>query len=323
MTDKMKKTGILIWTGNFRTNLSARLQELDGVNVMEASTEEEAAEKLSKSEIFIASAAIWSRHLSDAIKDSGEIKWLQLLNAGYDNVLADGIPQHVILSTIGELGSDTVAEHAVAMLLSLLRQFPHIISSSNDTLDIHDLGKIITTLRGKEITVFGFGHIGRKISRLLACFGTNVHIIAKNRRYDSELGVQIYPQNELDTFLNSSDVLIICAPLNDETRSAISKSAFEAMKPGCYVVNVSRGAIVDTEALTASLKNGKIAGAALDVTDPEPLRSDHPLMHMPNVFITPHIAWAGDSEWMKDQLEQYIVENVNNYIAGGNINNAI
>jgi phosphoglycerate dehydrogenase-like enzyme len=109
---------------------------------------------------------------------------------------------------------------------------------------------------------------------------------------------------------------VVCAPLNEATERLIDETAFAAMKPGARLVNVSRGPIVDTNALVDALKKGKIAGAGLDVVEPEPLPASHPLWSLPNVIVTPHVAWAGGGESHFLKQCELVVENVGHFARG-------
>jgi phosphoglycerate dehydrogenase-like enzyme len=120
----------------------------------------------------------------------------------------------------------------------------------------------------------------------------------------------------LRSSLPELDALIICAPLTEATEKMMDAGAFVAMKRGGYLVNVSRGAIVDTNALVAALERGVLAGAALDVVDPEPLPPSHPLWSAANVILTPHTAWAGGGESQRRRLQEFLRDNVRRFARG-------
>ena len=130
----------------------------------------------------------------------------------------------------------------------------------------------------------------------------------------SDLADRIYPPQQLQVMLADADYVILAAPELPETRRLIGKSELARMKPAAFLINVARGSLVDTEALTQALEAGEIAGAGLDVTDPEPLPPEHPLWRLPNVLITPHLAGATDRFW-QSQLD-LLRENLRRYLAG-------
>ena len=146
-------------------------------------------------------------------------------------------------------------------------------------------------LRGKTLGIVGFGQIGQAVARRALGFGMRVLYTSRKAKPEAEreLGARRVP---LETLLSESDVVSLHVPLTPETRHLIDESALRRMKPTAYLVNMARGGVVDTAALVRALQEGWIAGAALDVTDPEPLPPDHPLYRLPNCVITPHIGSA-------------------------------
>jgi D-3-phosphoglycerate dehydrogenase len=116
--------------------------------------------------------------------------------------------------------------------------------------------------------------------------------------------------------LNEVAAIVICAPLNEATDRLVDGAAFAAMRRGAWLVNVSRGGIVDTSALVEALRSGILTGAALDVVDPEPLPASHPLWSLPNVLLTPHTAWAGGGAAQELQVEELVVENARRFARG-------
>ena len=147
-------------------------------------------------------------------------------------------------------------------------------------------------VHGKALGIVGLGAIGEAVARRAQGFGMTVLYYSRTRNPQAEdaLGVRWAP--DLKQLMRESDFVSVHVPLNDETRGIVGEAELAEMKPTAFLVNTSRGATVDPKALYAALSSGSIAGAALDVTDPEPLPTDDPLMTLPNVVITPHIAPA-------------------------------
>lgn len=146
-------------------------------------------------------------------------------------------------------------------------------------------------VHSKTLGIVGLGRIGRQVARRARGFDMNVCYFNRNRRMDVEyeMGVRYVSFDEL---LAASDFIMLTCPLTEATRGLIGREAFAKMKPGATLVNISRGPVVDTEALTEALQSNRIAGAALDVTDPEPLPREHPLLKQPNLTIAPHLGSA-------------------------------
>lgn len=185
-------------------------------------------------------------------------------------------------------GSESVAEHAVALTLALLRRIPstqqHLLEGGWRGPDTG-----IETLRGKTVGLIGFGRIGRAVSRLFSALGTKV--ISYDPYVDTseaaQLGVDFLPMDEL---LAASHVVSVHVIATDGTYKLLDEHAFARMPTGGYVVNTSRGTVIDQRALYEALDSKHLAGAALDVFDPEPPDRSNPLLHLPNVIVTPHVA---------------------------------
>ena len=211
---------------------------------------------------------------------------------GYDNIDIDactkrGIP---VGNTPGVL-VDTTADLAFALLLCAARRIHegwNFVREGNWRPGTSFPFGI--DLRGRTLGIVGLGQIGTAVSRRAKAFGMNIIYFDKFRRKDeSELGVTYATFDEL---LGKADCIIVFTQLTAETRGLFSHKEFARMKPTAIFVNAARGPIVDTGALLEALTNNRIAYAALDVTDPEPLPVDHPLLKLPNILITPHIGSA-------------------------------
>ncbi len=169
--------------------------------------------------------------------------------------------------------------------------------------------------------VVGLGGIGSEIAKRAHGFG--MHVLATRRSeqpkpdYVDEQGLA----DDFERFLPRADVVAICVPLTDETRGLFDDEEFASMKAGSYLINVARGGIVETPALLEALRSGRLAGACLDVTDPEPLPREHPLWREPNVVITPHI--ASDATLTDERWWSLYRENVRRFAAGEPLLNTV
>jgi phosphoglycerate dehydrogenase-like enzyme len=202
-----------------------------------------------------------------------------------------------------------VAEHALGMTIALLRAFPR-----RARLTRWDDQMIGTSLYGRRVTIVGAGGIAREMMRLLAPFDVAITIV---RRTDHPVdgAEQTLTTDRLPDVLDTTDVLVIAAAHTAETRHLISTREFERMKPAAVVVNIARGPLIDAAALEHALRNQLIAGAALDVTDPEPLPEGHPLWTAPNILITPH--QADTPEMIAPLLAVRIEHNVRAFLGDG------
>lgn len=308
---------VLVYTGHDDAALCAELAKLKGADIVQGSQDRgELLKQIVAAEVFIGQAGRWGADIADAMARAPKLRWLQLANAGYDNVERAGVPEHVTLTTLGGIGCEVLAEHAVAQLLAVMRALPQFIAAQQQRRwTFTNLVGEVTTLWRKHVVILGFGPIGQAVRDRLRGFEARVTAVARSSRTD-EQGTRVVPYEQLHAVLGQADALVIACPSKPATRKLINAEAFEAMRPGCFIMNVSRGSIIDTDALVAALNAGKVGGAALDVTDPEPLPPEHALWGYPNVLITPHTAWAGGGQPVRMRLEAHMVENVRRYVAG-------
>ncbi len=213
---------------------------------------------------------------------------------GYDNVDPEAAAARGIwvTNTPGVL-AETTADFAFALLLAAAR---NVVTSERDTRaggwkTWSPTAFLGPDVHGATLGIVGFGEIGQAVARRASGFRMRVLYTSRTRKpaLEAELGVE---WRELPELLAESDFVSLHTPLTAETRHLIGRAEFEQMRRSAILVNTARGPVVDQDALVDALRTGQVAGAALDVTDPEPLPLDHPLFELPNVIITPHIASA-------------------------------
>ena len=207
------------------------------------------------------------------------LKLVQTLGTGYDWIISS-LPAGVQLANNPGINAGPVAEWVVAAVLTMLRNFSEF---HNDQRDRHWHQRVTGELGGSKVLVIGFGAIGKRITSLLRAFDADVAVAASRKRPG------VNGPDEIPDLLRWADVVVVMVPLNDTTRHMVDAQFLAAMRDGAVLVNAARGAVVDTSALVAELKTGRIR-AVLDVTDPEPLPLDHELWGLPGVVITPHVA---------------------------------
>jgi phosphoglycerate dehydrogenase-like enzyme len=306
---------LLVWTGGDDTSLCSQLADIAGVQVLPAASAAAAAAAMPIADAMIGSVIPWNEMLADALRNSPQLRWLQVMNAGYDNLEALRLPRHLRLSTLGALGSAFVAEHALTLLLAAMRALPRAVAAARgQQWNIPRQQRAMRSLRGSSIAIVGYGPIGRELALLLGACGATPIGIARSARV--EAGVRVRPLTELHAVLSQVDAVVVCAPLKKATRRLLDGAAFAALREGAVVVNVSRGPIIDTAALCAALKSGRLRGAGLDVTDPEPLPPDHELWSHPGVVLTPHVAWAGAPAHSRSERIDFAVANVRRVLRG-------
>lgn len=245
------------------------------------------------------------------------VRWVQLPAAGVEQWLEGGTvkahPQLTWTSAAGAFAA-TVAEHALALLLAGVRALPaHLAASSWTPTEFYPhLG----TLRGATVGIVGAGGIGRALIPMLA--GIGAHSLAVTRSGGPVPGAtETLPVERIDELWPAADHFVIAAPATAKTVRLVGARQFAAMKPTAWVVNVARGSLVDTDALVDALSTGTIAGAGLDVTDPEPLPDGHPLWSLPNAIITPHD--SNPPALRVPAFLEHVVENVTRFASGAEL----
>jgi len=210
---------------------------------------------------------------------------------GYDVVDLDAATRHKVMACNTPEGPTvSTAEHTVALLLSAAKLMPVAQQRLREATSNYVVVNDGIELDGLTVGIVGFGRIGSRVGRTLAALGMN--ILVNDPFIEDE---QIPPSMERVSFedaLTRADVVTLHLPLEPATQRFMGAAEFDAMRPGAIFVNAARGGLVDHDALVAAIDSGRLHSAALDVTDPEPLPTDHPLLHRENVIVTPHIAAA-------------------------------
>jgi len=245
-----------------------------------------------------------------ALPDS--VRWVQLSSAGIEAFLAAGrIDNQRVWTSAAGAYADQVAEHAVGLLLAGVRGL--VTAAAQRSWRPELVAPRVTGLAGTTVAVIGAGGIGRRIVELLV--PQHVRVIAVNRSgRDVPLADRTVPVSAVEGVWNQVDHVMIAAPATDASRHLIGASVLARLKPTSWVVNIARGSLIDTAALLDAVTEGRIAGAGLDVTDPEPLPPDHPLWTTPGILITPHTANPGPLA--QRDLAERIRRNVERFAAG-------
>jgi phosphoglycerate dehydrogenase-like enzyme len=245
-----------------------------------------------------------------------KLRWVQAWSAGVDRYLGlDGLMRNDAIAFTNMKGAHgpAIAEHVFAMLLALTRQLPRHRAAQLAGRWSRDASGM-TALAGRTLLVVGLGGIGTEVARRGAAFDMRVLATARTARATPEFVEHLGLSDELDALLPQADVVVLCVPLTDETRGLSGAERIARMKRGAYLINIARGAVVDTDALIAALSSGRLAGAGLDVTDPEPLPDGHPLFALDDAVITPHV--ASSAEITGERAFAVFRENVRRFGAG-------
>ena len=273
----------------------------------------------------------WGTELSTAlggadgklsIQDAApHLKWIQLTSAGADRLLNSGfIEGGITVTTVSGLHATPIGEFILTSILMFAKGAPKSMRAQAK----HEWARFAPTeLYGKTVGIVGFGHIGEEAGRLAKAFGC--HVIATKRsatvRTSSANADEILPASELHDLLRRSDYVVLSMPLTPETRGMIGERELRAMKPTAVLVNIARGPVTMEADLVRALREGWIAGAALDVFDQEPLPADSPLWDMENVVVTPHI--SGGTEIYNQRAVAIFAANLRRYLAGEPLQNVV
>jgi phosphoglycerate dehydrogenase-like enzyme len=257
------------------------------------------------------------------VKAGAALKWIHLLTAGADPCASQpGVADGGILLTSSQgLHSPAGADHALALLLAVTRRINTYGEQQRrgrfdqpwaNAAVVLDSG--IAELDGKNLLVAGLGGIGTEIARRGSAFGLHVRGTRNSSREGPEFVEYVGLPDETADLVAWADFVVNALPLTPQTRGMFDAKLFAAMNPSAFFINVGRGETVVTDDLVDALATGKLAGAGLDVNDPEPLTPGHPLWAMPNVVLTPHMAAASDQ--LERRLLVLAMENLRRYAAG-------
>lgn len=218
------------------------------------------------------------------------LRWLCAASAGVDHLLDDALwprPDCLLSNSSGAYGP-TISEHILMVLLMLLRRMPEYQQPL-----LRREWPFLTPIRsiiGSRMVLLGTGDIGSHTARRLKALGAEVTGVCRSGRTSEPAFDRVVPVSELDSVLPGADALILALPATRETAGILSRERLALLPETAYVVNVGRGSAIDQEALVDALRDGHLAGAALDVMTPEPLPADHPLWSCPNTILTPHVS---------------------------------
>jgi lactate dehydrogenase-like 2-hydroxyacid dehydrogenase len=217
------------------------------------------------------------------------LRVISKVGVGYDKIdVAAATSRNILVCNTPGVLSGAVADHTFALLLALTRRLRENDAHVRNGAWKSGSGLLGHDIRGKTFGIIGFGGIGRTVAKTARGFDMSVIYYKRTRDLEAE-GTGLAAFSARDDLFREADVVSVHCALTPETMRSIGEREFNLMKPASYFVNVARGAIIDQAALVRALQSGKIAGAALDVTDPEPLDPSDPLCSLPNVVITPHI----------------------------------
>lgn len=274
----------------------------------------ETLERIRGADIVITNKVVIS---AQAFAENPQLKLVAVTATGVNNVDVEAAKQNgTAVCNIRAYGNESVAEHAFMMMITLMRNLPAYQRDvaaglwENSPFFCH-LGAPMRDLNGKTLAIFGRGNIGKTLATYAQAFKMNV-VFAEHKNAQSVRDGYV----SFDEAIRSADVVSLNCPLTPQTANIIGEAELQQMKPGAILINCGRGGLVDEAALVAALKYGQIGGAGFDVLTQEPPRDGNPLLkaRLPNLIVTPHIAWA--SQEAANRLFDILLDNINRFVAG-------
>jgi len=287
-------------------------------------------EDLPEAEVVV----IWPRPFDLSL--APRLKWIQLISAGLDRLVGHPIMESdVIITTASGIHATPIAEYVLASMLVLSRRFRDLWRLQERKQWPEDRWEILRgeELRGKTVGILGYGSIGREVGRLCKAFG--MRVLAADSAEIEDRGYRppgtgdpkgmllesLFPPSQLRAMLKECDFFVVAVPLTPETEGMVGREELKAMKGSAYLVNISRGRVVDEEALIEALKEGWIGGAGLDVFAQEPLPQESELWGLDNVILSPHV--SANTPHYQERFTELFCENLRRYLAGEELLNVV
>ena len=253
---------------------------------------------------------------AQVLAQAKQLRWIQWPAAGVERCVQQPLmrERHLLLTNLQRTMGPSMAEHVLGMMLMLSRHLDYFLKEQQQAHWAEDNTPHLADLEGKTVLVVGLGGIGTEVARRTHAFGMRVIATRASGRTGPDYVSYVGLPDELLKLAKDADFVVNCAPLTPQTTGIFNHEFFASLKPGAYFISVGRGRSTVTADLIAALESGKLAGAGLDVVDPEPLPSDSPLWRLPNVIVTPHV--SADTPLAEEQRTALLRENLRRYAAG-------
>ncbi|MCW9025457.1 MAG: 2-hydroxyacid dehydrogenase [Gammaproteobacteria bacterium] len=309
----------LDWKSLDRNDLDKTVieQGLDELELFPETSPEQAGARIAGADVVISNKVVLDAQI---LQQAKKLKLICVAATGYNNIDLDTARSlGIVVCNVRAYATPSVAQHVFMLLLNLYRSFSSYQQAvqSGQWSNSHQFCLLdfpINELSGKTIGIIGYGELGQAVARLAEAFGMSV-LIAKRNSEDTRPD-----RTELSVLLAQADVITLHCPLTESNQDMISKKELALMKPEAVLINAARGGLVNEQALADALIQKQIAAAAVDVLSKEPPDKDNPLLtlNMPNLIVTPHIAWA--SRESRQRMVEMIADNINAYSTGTPVN---
>jgi phosphoglycerate dehydrogenase-like enzyme len=302
--------------------LPARIrQRWPAMRVVALESYDRLAEELADADIYV---GFWAR--PEQFREARKLRWVHATAAGVSQLLHPEIVESdVVLTNARGVNAIPIGDHTLGVILAFSR---HLMTAWRHQREhrwaqqqIWDESPRPRELAGQRLLIVGLGALGREIVARARGFGMRILAVTRSGQDPEKVADQVFGADRLDEALGEAEFVVLAAPETPQTWHLIDARRLGLMKPTAVLVNVARGTLVDESALAEALRAGRLAGAALDVTEREPLAADSPLWEMQNVLITPHVANASDRLW--ERQEAILVENLDRWFSGRELINVV
>lgn len=286
------------------------------VTVYDDTTEQQLSERIQGANIIVTKEMPVSAEMIQKFPES--VKLICEAGTGYNNINLEATRKKgITVCNIPSYSTERVAHTAIMMILNLssaMQVQMKMLACGNHDNFTRNLQVPHVEVNGKTLGIIGAGHIGRKVIQIAQALDMNILVYTRTPRED-EKGIRYVSLEEL---LKNSDYVSMHCPLTESTKHMINKESLSLMKPSAFIINTSRGALIDEAALIEALENGTIAGAGLDVQETEPPEETNPLYTMDQVLLTPHMGWKGLET--RQRLVSILADNIKQFMEGNPIN---
>ncbi len=305
--------------------LVARIESVDGVRCARIAADGrihgDADESVFEDAEILLLGAVPAGVLDHLVSRAPKLRWVHSASAGVDRISTAAVrDRRLVVTNARGVFSRPIAEYVVMMALAISRRLPQLLELQRE--------RTWQPLRGRELSeltvgIVGYGSIGEEVAHLLAPFGCRILATRRHpeRGAGDAAGVELFGLDELREVLRASDIVVVAAPLTDETAGMIGAEQLAEMREDAWLINIARGRLVDELALRRALESGWIGGAVLDVFSEEPLSPESPLYRTPNLIITPHTSWASDR--VIERTVDLFVDNLKRDRAGEPLRNVV
>ena len=309
-----KKIKVLVYYGDLSEALVQRIRDISGrVEVAVVNDDKSALEAVVDAEV------VFGKFNKELFSSAKRLRWVQTKGAGVDGLLfPEFIESNVALTSASGIHGTQISEMIVAMMLVFTK---HLHKFMRYKFEAKWQPHTPDELAGKTVGILGLGSIGLETAKKAKCLGMKVIALKKHPNQKPDYVDEILGSEGLENLLRQSDFVVLTLPLTSETRHMIGEEQLRSMKPTAYVINMGRGALIDTNALLKALKEGLIAGAGLDVFENEPLPADSDLWKLDNVVITPHV--AGASPYYDERAVEVFCDNLKRHIEDKPLRNMV